>query len=373
MTPSPEAPGPRVVHVINNLRTGGAEMLLGRLLPRLKELGADVSVAVLEDVPSPVREMLKSRGIEVFGTGAASPGSPSNPARLGRLLSGLDPGIVHVHLFPSLYWAALSGSGAALVYTEHSTWNRRRAYPFLGILEGLIYRRYSKVICISNGVKESLLKAHPGLKSRVTVLYNGIDTAEFRNAIPLPRERIHPSLGPGHRIMVMTASFTGKKDHATVIRALAMLPDAFVLLLPGDGPGRAGMMKLAADLGLRDRVFFPGLRTDIPELIRAGDYAVQSSRFEGFGLAALEAMAAGVPLLASRIPGLSEVAEGAGTLVEPGDPRALAEAVMELENDPEKRETLRLAAMEKAFGFDTDTMARKLMEIYGELTPRPGG
>lgn len=357
----------RVLHVINSLGTGGAETLLRDSLPLVRQSCERVSLLTLSGTEPSIREELRREGIRVFHTGAPSLKSPGQVKGIRRVLGRERPDIVHVHLFPSLYWAALAAGSSSLVYTEHNTWNRRRARALLRPVEAMVYRRYRRISCISEEAGKALIRWIPGIRPRVRVIHNGIATERFLNAAPSPIRREDPVLRERGEIVIMASSFTEKKDHATLIRALALLPRTFALLLPGDGPARGRAVSLADEMGLGNRVVFPGNRNDIPSLMKACDYAVQSSRWEGFGLAAVEAMASGLPVIASRVPGLTEVVRGAGLLFEAGNPEELASAIMGLRGDEELRKRMVSLGFERAQSFHIREMVRKQIGLYRDV------
>jgi len=362
----------KLLHVINNLRRGGAEVLLRDSLPHMRDRGIQVSVLLLSEHGEEILEEIEGMGFRVLRSRARELSSPAQVPEIRRSLKTVGPDIVHVHLFPALYWTALAcpRKGPGMVYTEHSTTNRRRGLPFLRPLETLIYRRYKRIICISDGVRGELLSWCPSLAGRAVVVHNGVDIQRIRMARPVSRQELIPGCDPGDRLLVMAASFSRKKDQATVIRALGLLPGNFRLLLPGDGPTMEGMKRLAGGLGLGQRVSFPGNRPDIPGILKACDYAVQSSRAEGFGLAAVESMAAGVPVFASRVSGLSEVVGDAGILFEPGNHEALAEAILGIDGHGRSRESLSMKGLERAEHFRMERMVDNLISIYGTVSGR---
>lgn len=362
----------RLLHVINNLRCGGAEVLLRDSLPVMRDRGIDASVMLLSDSGAEIREEIVSMGFSVLSSRAGSLMSPGQLPWIRRLLRNAEPDIVHVHLFPSLYWMALARppKGPPMVCTEHSTTNRRRGHPCLRTLETLVYRRYDRIVCISEGVRGALLSWIPALSSRTVTVHNGVDLRRIGMARPAERERLFPGCGPGNRLLVMAASFSWKKDQATVVRALALLPERFRLLLPGEGPMRSDVERLAGELGLEGRVSFPGNIPDIPGVLKACDIAVQSSISEGFGLAAVESMAAGVPVVASRVSGLSEVVGEAGVLFGQGDHEGLARAVLEIEGQPGRRDDLVKRGLERAGQFSIEKMVDGLISVYKAVLGR---
>lgn len=157
-----------------------------------------------------------------------------------------------------------------------------------------------------------------------------------------------------------------EKDHGTVIRAIRTIPDAHLFLV-GAGPDVATYKKMAQDLQVSNRVHFLGRRTDVAQLMKSADIFVQSSRFEGFGIAALEAMAAGLPVVASRVPGLAELVEGAGLLFEAGNDRELAQHLGELLTNLELRARLRDAGIERAAQFSIEKTVDGYETLYRGL------
>jgi glycosyltransferase involved in cell wall biosynthesis len=156
------------------------------------------------------------------------------------------------------------------------------------------------------------------------------------------------------------------------VEAFAALADRHPqahLVLGGDGPCEPELRELVAQTGLADRVHFLGMRQDVPEILRSLDVAVMSSDFEGTPLFALECMAAGTPLVATRVGGLPDLIDDGhtGTLVPPRDPAALSAAIDELISDPERREAVAAAARERAKEFSIDRIAERFASLYESL------
>jgi glycosyltransferase involved in cell wall biosynthesis len=158
------------------------------------------------------------------------------------------------------------------------------------------------------------------------------------------------------------------KDFPTLVRALGDLrPDSFEAVIVGDGPDRQLLEEEIHELGLEDRVSLAGERRDVPELLAGADVFVLPSRSEGHPVSVLEAMAAGIPVVASRVGGVPEqVSDGeTGLLVEPGDPTELAAALRRLTADPRLRRRLGAAGRVRAEqAFDLDAFRRAHVEVY---------
>lgn len=293
--------------------------------------------------------------------------SPRIISRLRPFIKGAD--IVHVHLFPSSYIVALAnlGIGKPLVFTEHSTHNRRRDKSYFRPLERWIYSRYTKVGCISDATAANLTEwiGRSIAAPRVAVIENGIDLTVYQNAEAAPVKEL---FGREGKPLLMVSRFVPAKDQATVIRALPYLsdPDIFVAFA-GDGETLEAHRKLVQELGLEKRVVFLGNRDDIPTLIKSTFIGIQSSHWEGFGLTAVEMMAGGLPVIASDVDGLRQVVEGAGMIFPQGNEQALADAVNNINNNDALRTRLITMGLSKAHAYSILTSSRKYFQLYTKV------
>jgi glycosyltransferase involved in cell wall biosynthesis len=150
----------------------------------------------------------------------------------------------------------------------------------------------------------------------------------------------------------MAASFRGSKDQKTLVRAMKWLPEYYYLLLLGCGNKEQEIKAVTSNSNLDHRVRFLGFRKDIPEIMKACDIYVQSSWWEGFGLVAAEAMAAGLPVVASNVEGLSEVVGSSGLLFEPGNPEELAKKISEAFSEKKRLSILAREQVKKRFSIN---------------------
>ncbi len=237
--------------------------------------------------------------------------------------------IFHVHLFPALYFGAMIFKYQR-IYTEHSTSNRRRNLSFVRPLEKIIYSRYDHVVGISPGVRRCLSE-WLGEGVNVSIVENGIDLSRF-NSIKNTSVRL-PSAASGF-IIGMVGRFSKQKDQGLLIKILPYLPGHVKVRLAGNGHNFAALRELANALDVSERVEFVGYCTDVPEFLSSIDLYIQSSVVEGFGLAAVEAMAAGIPVLATNIDGLSEIVGRDDSLFPSGDVNTAVALVKRYLNDP---------------------------------------
>lgn len=361
-----EEPGPdsarkkTVLHVINSLASGGAEKFLSELLPELQGQGYEVSVFALDARGEVYGKPLLERGIAVEY--AESRKFPL--FGLLRTMRRTKPDIVHAHLAPSFHWCALAtlfSPGTVLLSTEHASGNRRMEKPILLGIERWTYRRYDCIACVSPSVAQALAGwLGPGA-ARTRIISNGIALDTFSAPVP-PAADVAEWLA-GRKGIAMVARFVKPKDHGTALRILARMPSDYALVLAGDGPERREIESLAVQLSLEARCRFLGARSDIPAVLAACRAYLQSSTIEGFGIAALEAMAAGLPVAAADAPGLGALVEGCGLLFPPGDERAGAEQILRLE-DRLVRETAVERGRERAREFSIRRAAEAYAGVY---------
>ena len=357
----------KVLQIIHNLELAGAEVLVHDLVLGLNRGGVECSIYVLQSTESRLQRALQGQGVRIYGRGKAPLYSPVQLWRLASHLRAHAYDIVHVHLFPAQMWAAavvkLAHITAPLVITEHSTYNYRRRKIYRPV-DRWIYTQSHAVACVSDAARDALIQWIPDVAAKTWTCPNGIDVGVFASARAQTAGKL-PVVNDGP-IVLSVGRLMHEKDHGTAIRAISRTVNAHLFVV-GVGPELENHQDLARDLGVSNRVHFLGQRSDVPQLMRTASIFVQSSRFEGFGIAALEAMASGLPVVASRVPGLTELVEGAGILFEPGNDRELAKHLNELLADPELRARLSNAGQARAAAFSIDKTIEGYENLYCKL------
>jgi glycosyltransferase involved in cell wall biosynthesis len=352
----------RVLHLIDSLIQAGAEALVKDMVPRMRARGLDVSIAVLKELDSPFERELRESGIPFLRTASGGMYTPAHLLTLRRHI--LDFDIIHAYLFPAQLFApiaqVLGGSNVPLVLSEGTPHHRRRK-KWLRPLEVWMYRRYAAVACASEAIATSLKEWLPGMNSKITVIGNGIDVQRFQQAEPVSRESA--GIRNGNFVLLYVASFQPRKDHLNLLQAMAHIADADLLLV-GDGELRPQLERLAATLGITQRVHFLGRRNDVAELLKMADIYVHPPAFEGFGIAAAEAMAAGKPIVATNVPGLAQVVGDAAVLVPPSDPATLATQISALMKSRARQEQLSRLAIQRARIFNIENTVSAYMDLY---------
>lgn len=340
-----------VVHVHRMRGIGGSERHLLALLPALRALGADVRFAGLDDLdgwdPQPFYDELDRAGVPYVRL--------RSPLRLRGALRGAE--LVHTHLVHADVLGALAAGRARVVSTKHND-DPFRAGPFR-LVERMLARRAERVVCITEALRR-FNRERVGLPARkLVVVHYGLDEpprAWGETRVELPD-------GP---IVAAVARLVPQKGIDVAVRALAGVDATLVVL--GDGPERERLEALAREVGTR--LLLPGRVGDVAAVLRGADVLVHPARWEGFGLALLEAMLCGLPVVATRVSSIPEiVADGeTGLLVPPDDPEVLRAALRRALADPGGMgEAGRRRAREE---FSVERMARRTLAVYER---GPGG
>nr|WP_255491623.1 glycosyltransferase family 4 protein [Bacteroides sp. 224] len=345
------------------MEIGGAQRLLSEILPLTMNRGLDVSVLVFFRLHNDFERKIEDAGIEIISLDTKTKFSIKVFITLVRILNKWD--IAHVHLFPALYIVSLLSfffPSLRLVYTEHSTHNKRRNRKKLRNVERFIYGRYKRIISISTQTQDKLLKwlNIKNENSQFVIIENGVNLTDYSFYIGQENQE--------KKNILMVSRFSDQKDQVSLIRALEYIktPDVYVFFA-GEGPNLEKCKKMAKESDLYDRIKFLGNRSDIPKLIAESYIGVQSSIWEGFGLTAVEFMAGGKPIIASNVDGLKQVVEGAGLLFEVGDYKELACKIDILLNNKSYYKMISKRCIKRSEEYNINSMVDKYINIYESL------
>ena len=291
-------------------------------------------------------------------------------ARAHRLLRDAD--VIHAHLFTSsVYGALLSRTTGVPLVTRDPTWDGRRTIVRTRGYRHVIGRVAQVVICPSRRVARSI-ESEGVPAEKLVVIDNGVRQDDLLPRAEARRELGLVAEGP---VIGIVATLRVEKAHETLLRGFALLRDrgrSATLCIVGDGPRRGELEALAASLGIADHVVWAGDRDDARRLVPAFDAAVICSAWEGLPFAALEVMAAGVPLVATRVGALPDVlSDGGGVIVEVGDHDALAEELEALLVDPERAMKIGAeGARTIASRYGYDAMIERFVDVYDGVLRR---
>lgn len=352
----------KILHIINSLNTGGAEKLIVDTLPLYNKKNIKTDLLLLKKSDTILYKQIEEENLNIFSIDAKSYYNFSNIFKLKKIIGEYD--IIHAHLFPTVYLLALCKflfyPKKIIIYTEHSSNNKRRDKSYLKWIEKFIYSQYNKIICISKGTEIKLIK-HLGnnYKNKLITIDNGVNLSVF-NANELQadlrnKEKI---------VLTQVSSFRHPKDQDTIIRSLKLLPENVIVQLAGSGPRLDECKKLAEQLNLQDRVIFLGQRSDIPEILYHTDICIMSSFYEGLSLSSVEAMACKKPIVASNVEGLKEVIEGFGILFDVENEKQLAAAILKLINDNDYYNQVAESCYKRSKDYDINTMVANYVAVY---------
>lgn len=280
--------------------------------------------------------------------------------------------IVHSQLFLS----HLIGQTAAImagipfkIMHVHTIESKHKG--FAGLILKSIIKSIDMIISVSLAAEKTFKEIYPYFKGMSRVIYNGIDVSEFKARVKSSNyTKDKFGLNKGDFCAITVANLKWQKGHKYLVEAAGLLNDPSIhFLIVGDGPEKEALNDLIHRNKLEKQFIFLGKREDVPELLVLADILILPSVLEGFGICILEAFAGGVPVLATNIYGILEIAENGenAILVPPATPRELAEAIIRLKNDHGLRENLRTSAMEKIYEYDISKIAEQYQKVYWEL------
>jgi L-malate glycosyltransferase len=363
----------RVGFVMHIMQVAGAETLVAEIIRRL---GARIDPVVFcLDGVGPLGEQLESEGVPVIAYGRRAGLDVSVAWRMGRDLTRLTPDVLHAHQYTPFFYAALarvvSMRRIRILLTEHG-----RHYPDVvsarrRLINRLVLQRLAdRVSAVCQFSADSLSRLDGFDRQPVEVIENGIEIGRYqRNGVPDATR----DLSADRRLVVHVARFHPIKDHATLVRAFASVArevrDADLALV-GEGPERGAIERLVNELGIRDRVRFLGVRSDVDKILRQATVFTLPSISEAASLTLMEAMASGLPSVVTAVGGNPElVRDGVdGVLVPRSDPGALAAALTRLLKNPLLAARMgRAAAARARERYRLERTIARYLELYEAL------
>lgn len=380
---------PLVLHVLYRFDTGGLENGVVNLLNRLPAERFRHAVLALDRIEPAFAARLVREDVHLFAMHKPPGHALRLYPRIWRLLRDLKPAIVHTRNLAALEVQVVAAA-AGVPYRIHGEHGRdvedlegtNKKQQFIRRLYSPFVHRY---VTVSRELEQYLVRRAGIRQERIQQICNGVDTERFRPAAS-GREAVEgwPHFGPDVFIV-------GTVGRMQTVKNQTLLAQAFVracrsgsvagarlrLVLVGDGPQRALCRAIVDDAGLGERAWMPGERGDVPQLMRALDAYVLPSLAEGISNTILEAMASGLPVIATDVGGSGElVQEGrTGLLVPTQDIEALAQSLLKLAADPQAAAALgRAGRAEVERRFSLDSMVGSYARLYDQGTnPKVSG
>jgi len=361
----------RVALVCPSLRAGGLEKMVADLALELLERGFEPGVFGLTGL-GVYAASLEARGIALFDAKEQGRRLRGIPRPLIRQLRAFRPHVIHAHSgtwYPAAV-ARLALRSPRLVFTDHGRYLPEPAGRLL--VERFLAAITDAVVAVTGSLAQYV---RDSLGIEVRVIPNGIDMARYHAIDPAARGRLRDEWGVGddEPLLIVVGRFFAVKNHAGVLRAFARLVTDYPrakLVLVGSGPLLDEVRQQAAALALDERVLFTGFRADVPECLSAADIWINASFTEALPVAMLEAMAAGVPIVATAVGGVPETLGDppAALLAPPGDIAALEAALRRLLDDPALGTANAARARALAQRYTLAAMADGYAALYRNVT-----
>ena len=359
-----------VLYLITELSAGGAQSALLRLLTGLDRDRFFPSVACLYNGDSPVAQSIRALDIPVFDASMGSRADIGALLSLYRRIQGARPAILHSSLFHANLLGRIIGrlTDVPIIVCSERTMAMESEWRY--VINRWTIGMVDRVTAVSDNVHDFCISQIGLPADKLTVIHNGVDlpnksASDARAELGLPPDGV--VIGAVSRLYAV-------KGVQFLVRALVDT-EAQYLVIIGDGPQRPTLELLADRLGVADRIHWAGHRPNARNLMPAFDLFVQPSLHEGMPNTVLEAMAAGLPVVATAVGGTPEaVIDGStGLLVPPKDPHALSVAISRLVASPELRRTMGNAGRARMQQrFSAEEMVQKTVRLYDELLKMKG-
>lgn len=366
---------PRLLEVLYSFETGGSERVGSVVAEGLAARNWQVAVAATHSSNGPMRAALVAAGMDCHGLDIEHRGRVCRRWAIFRLCRRLKPDVLHVQHIPMLllcFWPARLAGVRHFVVTEHTD-HQLRLRPDLRRRLRRYAQRIARITVIHDGLSRYLVEKVGIPEERVRVIVNGVDSDRFA---PAARDMVvRRTLGVDDDRVVIgcIARLHPDKDHATLVRAFADMRatghDIHAhLVIIGEGEMRVAIESLVREVGLEASVTLLGDRSDIDRLMPQLDVFALASRTEGLPMVLLEAMACGLPCVATTVGGIPDLLrDGGGELVDPGDVAGFAAALGSLCRERTRRRQLGTAGRERVLaGYREADMVDAYME---ELMP----
>jgi len=365
-----------VCQVLHSLNVGGAEVLAARLGEALRDEYRFVFACL--DGSGPLAARVRELGFQVAVLDRQPGFDWRCAARLRELMRRERVALLHAHQYTPFFYCLAARAwrrNPPILFTEHGRWfpdyPRRKRIWF----NRLAMRKGDRAIGVGHFVKHALVVNEGLPRRRVDVIHNGVNLQEYDRPLA-DRDAVRREVGAeeGEVTVVQVARLDALKDHLTAIRAFAQAvhtAPGLRLVLVGEGPEETAIRREIAAQDIGNRVSLLGLRHDVPRLLKAADAFLLTSISEGIPLTIIEAMAAGLPVVATDVGGVSEIVGQTGFRAPAKDVDALASGLAQLAADRELRQRMGRAGRERAERtFSEQQNHAAYRKLYGQLLAR---
>ena len=355
-----------ILHIITHPDGGGAEKVV-HLLSSNSCMTSKYQVFNIY-LNNPRSHRLKSHEISLNLPSLFSFTSILTLRRTIRALTeGFSSVLIHAHLCQPLYLVpfATFGLNVKRVFTEHNSWNRRRKYSILRLLEFFIYLFYSKIFCISFSVRDSLIDWLSPIfpSNRFSVIYNGTEVNSTSSSLTITSE--HPE-----RTLLSIGSLTKQKGFDCSLKALSLIREHFTsYTILGSGPEYYYLQDLIRSLDLDNKVQLLGFKSEINSYITSSSLGLIPSRWEGFGLVLVEFLSLGLPVVTSSAKGMDEISKGCPAVIRSPslDPDILSSSILNGMDHLAHKPDIQRLAIDHSKRFSINSMVNSYIHHYTQI------
>lgn len=345
--------------------------MLAQLLPRLNDF--EHIVCSLSD-GGVLEKTIAANGVKTYHLPGGKKFALSAILKFREIIKKEKPDIIstrliHADIFGRIFGRAF-GVKKIICVTESIL--EQKKYDKFFLIERLTSFLVNRYVAVSQSVKNKYVRQAKINPNKIEVIYNGIDLEKFTTLPDKQTARQRLGFAPDEILIGYAAKMRRERNHAVLLRAFSALardlPKA-KLILAGDGPEKEKLINLARELKIEKQTIFLGNRDDVPLILRALDVFISLSTYEGMSVAILEAMAAGLPIVASDIAPNRELIENEknGLLAPPFEPAIIAKKIITLLKNPDKKNSLGIMAHEKSKLFTLDKTAVSFTKFYQTL------
>lgn len=358
-----------ILHVIATLPVGGVENTITRIIRGYQKEKYYPIICCIQG-GGLLAQGLSSEGYEIIILNRMKSHRFDFSAivDLYKLIKAKHITIVRTHQYhANLYGraAAVLANVPCIVASVHSSYTRDRK-PHRRILNNFLSKFTDKIVAVSNAVKEDIMKYDKIKEEKIVVIHNGIPLNEFNCSLSQKSAREILNLPQGITLIGSVGRLVEQKGHRYLIEAASHMKDCGIVIA-GDGPLRKELELQAGQLNI-NAIFLGTIEpTSVPVFLRAIDVFCFPSVSEGFGIALVEAMSCGLPIVASDIPPHREVIADAGLFVQPRDAEKMAQKLNLVIQNPDLRESLARKAQQRAQIFSIEHTAGSYEALYGEI------
>lgn len=356
----------KIMQVIPRLEIGGAERMCESLSSAFKELGHEVVIVSMFDYKTVINQNLEEKGIKIEYLHKHVGFDLSVKGKLKKLIKQYKPDVIHTHLNTLKYTAGVASKllNQPIVHTVHNV-AQKEAPEFDRKTNKKLYQSQKAVpVALTELVRQTIVEVYGLNENSIPTILNGSDVRRF-----VPKTYYEPQ--NGEICIINVAAFTQAKNHECSVETFAKLHQKYPntrLMFAGTGDKMEAIKSMAEQLGVADSIDFFGSVDNIADVLSKSDIFILPSTYEGMPISIIEAMASGLPVVASRVGGVPDMIDDGkdGILIDP-TVDSLYSALETLINDQALRENLGKQARIKSETMSSIAMAENYLKLYNQI------